>query len=231
MCIFAVPPASGAHQLKKQPWLHLLEKALVSPWTCMRCSAVESRCLYRILLPWKSAVEASEARGEIAPGLSSVLGSELQLQRIWEARRCPWTEQHTRECKPAPLLEMCILLLAETSSAKAEKKKLSLCVNRNFPQLQEPAEDTALSPALKAPSDFSGVYSCSTTVVAPSAGQQSSSLLFYPYPLEDFVSQTVCCCWSCSNNTPVQLYWREGRNKTTWQIGPIYHSSRNPRFS
>lgn len=29
------------------------------------------------------------------------------------------------------------------------KKKVSVCINRNFPQLQEPAEDTALSLSLK----------------------------------------------------------------------------------
>lgn len=32
---------------------------------------------------------------------------------------------------------------------KLKKKKVSVCINRNFPQLQEPAEDTALSLSLK----------------------------------------------------------------------------------
>lgn len=81
------------------------------------------------------------------------------------------------------------------------KKKVSVCINRNFPQLQEPAEDTTLSLSLKGLSNvFSFVLffllpsSSSMTLVAPLAEEQLPLLPFYPYPPEDFVFQIVCCC-------------------------------------
>lgn len=96
------------------------------------------------------------------------------------------------------LLEMDILLFAESSTAKA-KKNPSVCINRNFPQLQELAENTTLSLSLKGLSNILFVLffllpsSSSMTLVAPLA-EQLPLFPFYPYPLEDFVFQIVCCC-------------------------------------